>query len=142
MIYLRAPVRNSWFYVAGELVNDTDGTTFPFEKSVEFYSGTDSDGYWSEGSDSAELSISSVPPGKYYLNIDTESGDFLQTADQQFTISVGQGYPIYDNYWWTLFALCVMPIYTFAAMSSVESARWSNSDFSPYPEPSPYNESY
>lgn len=142
VIHLSAPVSNSWFYVAGELVNDTDGTTFPFEKSVEFYSGTDSDGYWSEGSNTAQLGVSAVPPGKYYLNIDTESGDFVQTRDQQFSITVGRGYPIYDNYWWTLLGLCVVPIYAFMAKTNVESARWSNSDFSPYPDPESYSESY
>lgn len=142
VITLRAPVSNSWFYVSGELVNDTDGTTYPFEKSVEYYFGTDSDGSWSEGSDTAQLGVSSVPPGNYYLNIDTESGDFRQSNAQQFSVTVGRGYPIYDNYWWILSALFVVPLYSFVAMQSVEAARWSNSDYSPYPSAESYSESY
>lgn len=141
VITLSAPVSNSWFYVSGELVNDTDGTTYPFEKSVEYYSGTDSDGFWSEGSNIAQLGISSIPPGKYYINIDTDSGDFTQTRQQQFSVTVGRDYPIYDNYWWTLFGLCLIPLYSFFAMHSVEAARWSNSDFSPYPDPESYSDS-
>ncbi|CAN5473378.1 hypothetical protein BH11CYA1_BH11CYA1_19790 [soil metagenome] len=138
VIDLTAPVNNSWFYVGGEMVNDEDGTSYPFEKSVEYYCGSDSDGFWSEGSTRAQLGVSSVPSGKYYLNIDTESGDFRQARDDQYTITVSSGYAIYDNYWWTLLALILVPIYAFIAMRSVESSRWSNSDFSPYPDPSVY----
>jgi hypothetical protein len=98
--------------------------------------------YWSEGSNTRSSSaVSSVPPGKYYINIDTESGDFTQTRQQQFSVTVGRDYPIYDNYWWTLFGLCLIPLYSFFAMHSVEAARWSNSDFSPYPDPESYSDS-
>lgn len=128
----QAPVDNSWFYVSGELVNNATGESFPFDKSVEFYSGTDSDGYWSEGSRHASVLISSVPEGKYYINFDTESGEFKTPDMVTLDINVKRDVPSYDNYFWTLFMLSMLPTVCWMKMRQVEVARWSNSDFSPF----------
>jgi Domain of unknown function (DUF4178) len=131
-IDFHAPVSNSWFFVSGELVNNTTGESFPFDKSIEFYSGTDSDGYWSEGGDHASVLISSVPQGKYYINFDTESGEFKTPDMVTLDIAVKRDVPSYDNYFWTLLWLCILPAISWMKMRQVEVARWSNSDFSPY----------
>ncbi len=132
LINLQAPVSNSWFYVSGELVNDTTGTSYPFEMTSEFYFGTDSDGYWSEGSASHDLEISAVPGGQYYLNIDTESGDFKDITPKQFTVSVRRDVPSFANFGWFAFFLSIMPVWCWALMRRDEVARWANSDYSPY----------
>jgi len=132
-IVFEAPVDNSWFYVGGELVNDTDGTSYPFEQTVEFYSGSDSDGYWSEGAKSSSLLISAVPAGKYYLNLDTESGDYKDLTPNSFTLTVQRDVTMYANYFLCLFFVSVMPAFVWMMSRQTEVSRWSNSDFSPYP---------
>lgn len=131
-IQLYAPVSNSWFYVSGELVNNTNGSSYPFEMTSEYYHGYDSDGAWSEGSASHELLISSVPGGEYYLNIDTESGDFKNTNEQQYSITVVRDVPTYSNYFWFLFFLSIPPVGLWINSRRDEVSRWRNSDFNPY----------
>ncbi len=131
-INLFAPVSNSWFYVSGEMVNNTTGASYPFEMTAEYYFGTDSDGAWSEGSATHQLDLSSVPGGEYYLNIDTESGDFKNTNQQQFEITVRRDVPSWYNYWWFLFLVSLPPMYSWCMMRRDEVSRWSNSDFNPY----------
>lgn len=127
-----APVRNAWFYASGELVNNETGLSFPFDKSVEFYFGTDSDGYWSEGDNVSRMQISSVPGGKYYINLDTESGDFKVSNLQPFSVVVRRNVPSWDNYLWITFFLGILPAIAWITMRQVEVARWSNSKFNPY----------
>jgi hypothetical protein len=136
VVKVQAQVENSWFYLGGELVNDETGETFPFENDIEFYSGYDSDGYWSEGSNTKEAFIPSVPAGKYYINFDTENGDCKTTDPRSFTVVVLRDVPSYSNYWWCLFYISIIPVLSWMAARQFEVSRWSNSDFSPYPSSS------
>lgn len=77
-VTMSAPVQNNWIEIQSDLVNDDNGETQDFEQGVEFYSGYDSDGYWSEGNQTNELVLSSIPEGKYHLNIEA-SGPALPT---------------------------------------------------------------
>jgi hypothetical protein len=67
---LSAPVKNNWLEVQGELVNDDTGQTFNFEQGIEFYSGYDSDGSWTEGSTATDTDLSAIPAGNYHLNLE------------------------------------------------------------------------
>ncbi len=67
-VTVASPVRNNWLEVQTDLVNDDDGSVYEFEQGLEFYSGYD-DGPWSEGSQSAVTTVSSIPPGRYHLNV-------------------------------------------------------------------------
>jgi hypothetical protein len=131
-ITVSAPVDNSWFWVSGEMVNNDTGISYPFEQTVEYYSGYDSDGAWTEGGNSAKHMFASVPGGKYYMNLDTENGSFKTTDPVAFQVNVQRDLPTFDNYWWTLLFLSVLPIISWMLMRRTEVARWSNSDFSPY----------
>jgi len=77
-VTVSSPVQNNWIEVQSELVNDDSGETEEFEQGVEYYSGYDSDGRWSEGSQISSFILSSVPSGKYHLNIEA-SGPALPT---------------------------------------------------------------
>ncbi len=77
-ITVSSPVQNNWIEVQSDLVNDDSGETKEFEQGVEYYSGQDSDGSWNEGSQISSLILSSVPSGKYHLNIEA-SGPALPT---------------------------------------------------------------
>jgi hypothetical protein len=132
-IEIAAPVDNSWLWVSGDLVNNANGSTYPFERTVEYYHGIDSDGYWSEGGTANDQLISSVPGGEYYFNIDFESGDFKDTNVRTFIVSVWRDVSTFANYLWCLFFASIVPIAAWYWMRQDEMARWANSDFSPFP---------
>lgn len=69
-IVVSSPVQNNWLELQTDLVNDGNGETEEFEQGIEYYSGYDSDGAWSEGMQHARTVLSSVPAGTYHLNID------------------------------------------------------------------------
>jgi len=135
-IQITSPVDNSWLWVSGDLVNNADGTTFPFEQTAEYYHGSDSDGAWTEGDQSCEQTISAVPGGDYYLNFDIESGDYKDTTPRSFTVTVWRDVPNFGNYFLCLFFLFFSAMIAWMKMRQVEVARWSNSDYSPYVSPS------
>lgn len=125
-------VDNSWLYVSGEMVNDDTGETFPFAQTIEYYHGYDGGESWSEGGTSNNVFLSAVPKGKYYLNIDTESGDFKDTNPHVLNVVVKQSPPLYGNYFWCLFLLSLLPGISAWSNTSFESTRWSESDYNPY----------
>jgi Domain of unknown function (DUF4178) len=135
-IVFGAPVNNSWFFVSGELVNTKSGESYPFESTVEYYNGVDSDGAWSEGGTTSDMFISSVPGGEYQLNLDTESGDFKDTSWRQFTVAVINDTPMFANYFWCMFFVSIVPFLAWYNQRTFEVRRWSNSDFSPFPSSS------
>lgn len=75
-VSISAPIQNNWLEIQSDLVNDQNGNASEFEQGIEFYSGRDSDGYWSEGSQYSSIILSSIPEGTYHLNIDA-SGPVL-----------------------------------------------------------------
>ncbi len=131
-IDLSAPVDNSWLYVSGELVNETSGETYPFDRSIEYYHGYEDGESWAEGSPQRTLMISRVPSGAYYLNLDYESGDYKTDAVQFFSVEVKRDTTMYANYFWALFFLSIVPVGAWLRNRAFDVARWSNSDFNPY----------
>lgn len=126
---LRAPVSNSWFEYTGEIVNEETGEEYEYDQGVEFYSGYDYDGSWSEGSQSAERWLPSLPPGTYHLNVTPGQGS---AQGLTYDIEFSQGNLSWGNFFFTLFLICVYPIYYIMRSSSFEKRRWSQSDYSPY----------
>lgn len=131
-IDFRADVDNSWVWAAGEMVNNTTGASFPFERTCEYYHGVDSDGAWSEGSSRNDVILASVPGGDYYINLDLESGQYKDTNQRVFSVSVMRDIPTYANFFWCLFFLSLFPSFSWVLARQDEVSRWSNSDFSPY----------
>lgn len=125
-------VDNSWLYASGELVNDATNETYPFETTVEYYHGWESGESWSEGSTKNTLTVSSVPAGRYYVNIDTQSGDFRNFADHVLNLTVKRDVPNFLNLFWSLILVSILPAISWYRQRADEVARWSQSDFSPY----------
>jgi hypothetical protein len=129
-----ADMDNSWCYVSGELVNDTTGQTYPFERTCEYYHGYDGGESWSEGSNTPELIISSVPKGQYYINLDAESGSIPNINLRNYALIVTNDVPTYSNYFWCLAFISILPFWQWYRSRTREVERWSQSDFSPYDE--------
>lgn len=125
-----ATVDNSWFYYAGELVNDKTDETFPIENTIEYYHGFDSDGAWSEGSQSTLQTLWKVPPGPYYITLDWEAGP--GTVDGSLLVKVKKDTPDWLNYWLAVILVSIQPIWCWLSARSWEVERWRDSDFTPY----------
>lgn len=131
-IIFKAQVDNSWFWVGGELVNDKTGESYPFERSVEYYHGVDGGESWSEGGTQQDVLISRLPAGRYYINMDTESGGFKDLTPHSFTVIVKRGVTTFSNYIWALIFISLFPTLAWLIQRSEEVTRWSQSDFSPF----------
>ena len=125
-ITVRAPVNNSWLYLDGALINEETGGVDDFDLETSYYSGSDSDGAWSEGSTEANTFIASVPPGRYVLRLGPqwEAGKPPPTYDLRVRSRVPRGYQLVL----ALLALLVWPIVVSWRSMRFESRRWSESD--------------
>lgn len=97
---IKAPVNNNWVDVDATLVNEQTGKSLYFSKGVEFYSGYDSDGYWSEGSKADSLSLEALPKGKYHLVLQATSNS-AQGIPVNYTFK--QDGASTNNYFWSIF---------------------------------------
>lgn len=141
-VTVSSPVQNSWIEVQSDLVNDDNGETKEFEQGIEYYSGYDSDGSWSEGSQYSSTILSSVPSGKYHLNIEASGPAFptpkATVANDNgsgaitLNVVVKRGVTTWSNFLWGLFLISLFPILVLWRNRSFEMSRWSQSDFSPY----------
>jgi len=140
------PLNDSWLELQVELINDDTGDSIEFEEGIEYYSGYDSDGHWSEGSETTEKIITAIPKGRYHLNIEASGPNLLrnENADSSIpswnsesppvivTIEVKTGATIWSNFILSLILLSLFPIVILWRRHSFESGRWSESDYSPY----------
>ncbi|MFX5714390.1 hypothetical protein ABTE40_21855, partial [Acinetobacter baumannii] len=78
---------NSWLYVSGELVNNDTGVSYSFDRSVEYYHGYDDGEYWTEGSNHESVLVPAVPAGRYYINLDYESGMYTDFNQRTFSLA-------------------------------------------------------
>jgi len=135
---LYSPVQNSWLEVEGDLVNDQTGDRFEFEQGVEFYSGVDSDGSWSEGSHFSNRTLSSIPAGLYHLNVQATGplsnqwDPKIKIQEQTYSIQVTRDVVTWSNFLWSLVYLSIIPVFVIWRARSFEASRWSASDYSPY----------
>lgn len=135
-IQISAPVDNSWLYVSGELVNNDTGVSYSFDRSVEYYHGYDDGEYWTEGSNHESVLVPTVPAGRYYINLDYESGMYTDFNQRTFSLAVVRDVPAFGNYLWCLLFVSILPLFYWWMSHADEVKRWSNSDYSPYPSSS------
>jgi Domain of unknown function (DUF4178) len=67
------PLDNAWVDLDYSLVNRATQQSIDASGVLEYYSGTDSDGFWSEGDRSATTKFASVPRGTYDLVVDASA---------------------------------------------------------------------
>jgi hypothetical protein len=142
-ISMSAPIENTWIEINGDFVNDENGESEEFNRGIEYYTGTDSDGAWSEGSTNTSHTIESVSKGKYHLNLEV-SGPPLGDKDPAqpatanmnqpviLSIEIKTGGLVWENFWLALLFISLYPIFVWWKTRKFETARWAESDFSPY----------
>lgn len=124
-----AKVANSWINLGVGLVNETTGIRYDKDLEIDYYSGSDSDGFWEEGSKRGSVTIAGVPPGSYRVVIEPEADP--KVSDIDFSLRVKRGGVFWSNFILTLILLLLYPLYLFVRAASFERRRWSESDIAP-----------
>jgi hypothetical protein len=126
-VKVQAPVSNSWLYLEGALVNEETGAIDEFDLEVSYYSGSDSDGSWSEGSTSAARYIPAVPAGRYTLRLEPqwETG---QRPPGSYALTVTSRVPRFYHLFLAALALLAWPAGRLWRYFRFETERWSESD--------------
>jgi len=134
-----ANMSNNWAYFNFALINDDTGTAFDFGREVSYYSGSDSDGTWSEGGTKETVYIPSVPPGHYYLRIEPEmdaaTGPYRvqnkRTNAMDYHVVLKHDVPNYSFFWIVAGLLMIPPLFHGIRSGGFETKRWMDSDYPP-----------
>ena len=70
---------NNWLELDLSLVNEQTGQTYDVTQGMEYYSGYDSDGAWTEGDNTSSVTFPHVPAGSYKLLVGPDAGSFATT---------------------------------------------------------------
>jgi hypothetical protein len=127
-IQINAPVSNDWFFGEFTLINETTGEEYNFTKDIEYYSGYDDEGSWTEGSQTGEALLSQIPSGTYHLNMYPE----FSTTNHSFSIYITRDVLPTANFYITLLGFSIYPIWFLIMSHRRERKRWADSDYSPY----------
>ncbi len=126
-ITANAPVNNSFVDLDVDLVNEQSQEVESVNIPIEYYSGTDSDGSWTEGGQSQDATLSSLPAGKYTLRVEGTWQDFAQPMN--VSVKVEQNVTRGVNFCCAFVILAILPILALFRKFAFESKRWSESVF-------------
>jgi hypothetical protein len=118
-----ANVNNNWIYLHLTLIHE-EGRAYDFGREISYYRGVEGGESWSEGSPLDEAVLPAIPPGKYYLRIETES----PAPQVNYRIQVYRDVPQWFFFFLTLGALAFLPLVMKWRSSRFEAARWAESD--------------
>jgi hypothetical protein len=126
-----ASVSNDWIGVQGDLVNQDTGEVTSFYQEVSYYSGSDSEGSWTEGSQSGTEYLSAVEPGNYVLRTTAAFGNAARMGSgHSFRVALTSDTPRGEWFGCALVMLLIGPLFAFIRSSSFESTRWAESNLS------------
>ncbi|HEY8563179.1 MAG TPA: DUF4178 domain-containing protein [Pyrinomonadaceae bacterium] len=126
-ITANAPVSNSYAEFDVDLINEQNQEIESLFIPIEYYSGTDSDGSWTEGSQTQDATLSSLPAGKYTLRVEGTWQNFQQPIS--VNVKVEQNVARGVNFCCAFVVLAILPILALIRKFSFESRRWSESMF-------------
>ncbi len=121
-----ADVQNNWIGFDYALINADTGDAFDFAREVSYYSGTDSDGRWTEGSQHDSAVLPTIAPGRYYLRVEPETD--ATSPPISYKIALRRDVPSPEYYLMALGVLLVPPIFVTLRSAAFESRRWQESD--------------
>jgi ribosomal protein S27E len=117
---------NQWMFVGYALVNDDTGQAFEVGRDVSYYHGVEDGESWTEGSPRDSVDLPSVPPGRYFLRIETEGE---RTAPPiRYRVRVLRD--VSTSLWFlvALVLILVPPILATRRAFTFERQRWQESD--------------
>lgn len=123
-----APVNNAFADLDIDLVNDQSQEVESVNVPIEYYTGSDSDGAWSEGGQTQDATISSLPAGKYTLRVEGTWQNYQQPMP--VSIKVEQNVSRGVNFICAFLVLALLPALALFRKIAFEKRRWSESMFS------------
>jgi Domain of unknown function (DUF4178) len=125
-----AALDNAWVELQGSLVNADTGHDYHFVNAFQYYHGSDSDGFWSEGTGSAKATIGSVPAGTYNLIVAGMSGDQSGGAVAALVqLGMQQDVVTWRNFWISVLIILSYPLYLVLRSAVYERERWADSSY-------------
>lgn len=126
-VEINAPVSNAWVFFDSALIDEETGDVQAFGIENAYYHGTDSDGAWNEGSQSAAAHLGSVPAGRYTLRL-APSWDGPKPPVAAATVKIVRGSPRFYQLLIAFLALMLRPLLLLVSRTGHETLRWSESD--------------
>ncbi|CAN5662504.1 hypothetical protein BH24ACI1_BH24ACI1_13850 [soil metagenome] len=123
-----APVNNSFADLDIDLINEQNNEVESVNVPIEYYAGVDEGESWSEGGQTQDATISSLPAGKYSLRVEGTWQNFAQPLP--VSVKVEQNVSRGVNFWLSFFLLALLPVWALIRKFIFESRRWSESMFS------------
>lgn len=120
-----ANVMNSWADLDVDLVNEQNNEVESVNIPIEYYSGTDSDGAWTEGAQTQDATLSSLPAGKYTLRVEGTWQNWQQSIP--VNVKVEQNVTRGVNFCCAFVILAIIPLLAVFRKFIFESRRWSES---------------
>jgi hypothetical protein len=122
-----APVNNSWADLDVDLINEQSQEVESVNVPIEYYQGVDGGESWSEGGQSQNAVLSSLPGGRYTLRVEGTWEQFAQPMP--VTVKVEQNVNRGVNFCCAFFALLIVPVLGLIRKWSFEASRWRDSMF-------------
>ncbi len=126
-ITANAPVNNSWADLDVDLINEQNNEVESVNIPVEYYSGVEDGESWSEGGQSQDATLSSLPAGNYTLRVEGTWQNFQQPMP--VAVKVEQNVMRGVNFWLSFILLSILPLWSLFRKITFESRRWSESMF-------------
>jgi uncharacterized Zn-finger protein len=125
-----AAVSNDWLGVQGDLVNQETQEVISFYQEISYYSGSDSDGAWTEGSREGSEYLSAVPAGTYVLRTTAAFGNARgpSGSGHSFQVRLVSDTPRGTWFFCALVLLLIGPVIAYMRSSGFESSRWAESN--------------
>ncbi|MGI8812014.1 MAG: DUF4178 domain-containing protein [Pyrinomonadaceae bacterium] len=123
-----APVNNSFADLDVDLINDQSQEVESVNVPIEYYQGVEDGESWSEGGQSQDATLSSLPAGKYTLRVEGTRQDW-QTP-MNVNVKVEQNVVRGVNFLCAFLILLIAPLLGIFRKLTFESSRWRDSMFS------------
>ncbi len=124
-ITANAPVINSWADLDVDLINEQNNEVESVDIPIEFYAGVEDGESWSEGGQTQDATLSSLPAGTYTLRLEGTWQNFQ--SPMPVTVKVEQNVVRGVNFLLSFILLAILPFWNLFRKFSFESRRWSES---------------
>jgi hypothetical protein len=126
-ITANAPVSNSFADLDVDLINEQNNEIESVNIPIEYYSGSDSDGAWTEGAQTQDATLSSLPAGRYTMRVEGTWQNWQQPMP--INVKVEQNVSRGVNFFCALIVLLIVPLLAIFRKLAFESSRWKDSMF-------------
>lgn len=120
-----ASVVNSWADLDVDLINEQNNDVESVDIPIEYYTGTDSDGSWSEGGQVQDATLSALPGGSYTLRVEGTWQNWQQPLPVE--VKIEQNVTRGVNFCLALVVLAIIPALALFRKYAFETHRWSES---------------